>query len=100
MQGRVEPDDEPGRTEELRVVARRREYEGKAVYEIQVKGHLDDRWSEWFDGFTIVPQADEVTQLTGSVPDQAALHGLLVKIRNLGLPLLLVRRVKDKEASQ
>ncbi|HUT19582.1 MAG TPA: hypothetical protein VM366_10510 [Anaerolineae bacterium] len=81
-------------------MARRREYEGKAVYEIQVKGHLDDRWSEWFDGFTIVPQADEVTQLTGSVPDQAALHGLLVKIRNLGLPLLLVRRVKDKEASQ
>jgi len=58
-----------------------------------VKGVLSEHWSDWFDGFAIQPLAEDQTMLTGRVSDQAALHGLLGKIRDLGLPLLLVRRV-------
>jgi hypothetical protein len=72
-----------------------REFDERAVYQIRVKGNLDRKWSDWFDGFTIVPQANDETLLTGPVADQAALHGLLSKIRDLGLPLLLVRRVES-----
>jgi len=68
-----------------------RNFDQEAPYEIRVKGTLDDQWSDWFDGFTITPQANDETVLTGLVADQAALHGLLAKIRDLGLPLLLVR---------
>ncbi len=60
-----------------------------AVYQIRVKGSLDQKWSDWFDGFTIEP-FDGDTVLTGPVADQAALHGLFAKIRDLGLPILLV----------
>jgi hypothetical protein len=60
-----------------------------------VKGNLDLKWSDWFDGFTLTPQAGDETLLAGPVADQAALHGLLAKIRDLGLPLLLVKRVDD-----
>ena len=63
------------------------------VYRIRVRGVIDARWSEWFCGMAICPQADGDTLLTGPVRDQAALHGLLVKIRDLGLPLLSVERV-------
>ncbi len=72
-----------------------RAFDGQAIYEIRVKGNLDQKWSSWFDGFTITPQAKDATELTGPVADQAALHGLLARIRDLGLPLLSVQRVGD-----
>ena len=74
-----------------------REFDEQAIYQIRVKANLDQKWSDWFDGFTITQQADDETLLTGPVVDQAALHGLLAKIRDLGLPLLLVKRVESKD---
>ena len=65
---------------------------GPSDYEIRVQGILDRMWSDWFDGFTITPQPDGETWLVGRVADQAALHGILDKIGELGLPLLLVKR--------
>jgi len=82
------------------MIANRRKFDKSAVYHIRVKGLLGEKWSDWFDGFTITPQAadkrhpGDETLLTGPVPDQAALHGLLAKIRDLGLPLLSVKRVE------
>jgi hypothetical protein len=73
-----------------------RRFSGRGVYEIRVKGNLDLRWSDWFDGFSIAPVGDDETLLTGSVADQAALHGLLNTIRDLGLPLLTVQRLEEK----
>lgn len=72
-----------------------REFDKRAVYRIRVKGHLDLKWSDWFDGCTILAQANDETLLTGLVIDQAALHGLLAKIADLGLPLLSVKRAED-----
>ena len=72
-----------------------REFDEQAIYQIRVKGNLDQRWSDWFDGFTVTLQADDETSLTGPVADQAALHGLLAKVRDLGLPLLSVKRVES-----
>lgn len=63
-------------------------------YEIRVKGHLDSHWSEWFDGLTMILEEDGTTLLTGPVADQAALHGLLAKVRDLGLPLVFVNQVE------
>ena len=60
------------------------------LYEIRIKGHLDDKWADWFDGLTITRADNGETLLTGSVLDQAALHGLLRKVRDLGMPLLSV----------
>jgi hypothetical protein len=71
------------------------EFDQRAMYQIRVKGNLDQKWSDWFDGFTIKPQPGDETLLTGPVADQAALHGLLGKVRDLGLPLLLVERVDE-----
>ncbi len=68
------------------------EFDTPATYRIRVKGHSDDSWSDWLDGLAIVPLAHGETLLTGPVRDQAALHGLLNKIRDLGLPLLCVER--------
>jgi hypothetical protein len=65
-----------------------------AVYEIRVKGHLDGRWSEWFDGLTIANAEDGHAILLGEIVDQSALHGVLNKVRDLGLPLIAVRRIK------
>jgi hypothetical protein len=65
-------------------------------YEIRLRGHLDDRWSDWFEGLTITLEDNGVTLLTGSVIDQAALHGLLKKVRDLGLPLVSVSPVETK----
>jgi hypothetical protein len=59
-------------------------------YEIRLAGHLDQRWAEWFDGLTLTQQGDGTTVLQGPVVDQAALHGLLQKVRDLGLPLVSV----------
>ena len=63
------------------------------LYEIRLKGHLDDRWADWFEGVTISLEGNGDTLLTGPVIDQAALHGLLRRVRDLGMPLLSVKRV-------
>ena len=63
------------------------------VYQIRVRGVLDADWSEWFDGLTVCPQQSGNTVLAGPVRDQSALHGLLAKIRDLGLPLLSIQRM-------
>ena len=60
------------------------------VYQIRLKGHLGSEWSDWFEGLTVTLEEDGTTLLTGPVIDQAALHGLLKKVRDLGLPLLSV----------
>jgi hypothetical protein len=60
------------------------------IYQIRVRGHLSDKRAEWFDGLTIENQPDGVALITGPVADQAALYGLLIRIRDLGLPLLSV----------
>jgi len=64
------------------------------IYEIRVKGHLGRQWTEWFGGLTITLEEDGITLLTGPVVDQAAIHGLLKKVRDLGMPLLSVNRVE------
>jgi hypothetical protein len=63
------------------------------VYEIRVQGRLGADWSSWFDGLTVQNLPNGETLLRGPVADQAALHGILVRIRNLGLPLVSVQRV-------
>ena len=65
---------------------------GPADYKITIKGKLGDQWSEWFAGMSIKSDGD-VTTLTGRQIDQSALHGLLVRIRDLGIPLLSVERI-------
>ena len=67
-------------------------------YEIRIKGHLDDKWADWFEGLTITREDNGETLLTGPVVDQAALHGLLRKVRDLGIPLLSVTRVRPSQA--
>lgn len=62
------------------------------VYQIRIKGHLGPQWTDWFDGLTITLEEDGNTLLAGPVVDQAALHGILKKIRDTGLPLLSVNR--------
>jgi hypothetical protein len=61
--------------------------QGSPRYEIRLRGRLDPRWAAWFDGMTLTTANDGTTVLTGPVTDQAALHGLLQKVRDLGLPL-------------
>ena len=67
---------------------------GTGRYEIRVKGHLADRWADWFDGLNLTRQSDGTTLIEGPVEDQAALHGLLQKVRDTGLPLVCVTRVE------
>ena len=69
-----------------------------AHYRITIKGHLDQHWSDWFDNMTITNAANGEAILCGPLPDQAALHGVLIKIRDLGLPLLAVATVATKES--
>ena len=64
------------------------------VYQIRIKGHLGQQWTEWFEGLTITLEDNGDTLLTGPVVDQAALHGLLKKVRDLGMPLISVDPVK------
>jgi len=68
------------------------------VYQIRIKGHLSRQWTEWFEGLTIALEEDGNTLLTGTVIDQAALHGLIKKVRDLGIPLLSVNRVNPNRA--
>jgi hypothetical protein len=67
------------------------------VYQIRIKGHLGHQWADWFEGVTITLEEDGDTLLTGPVVDQAALHGLLRKVRDLGMPLLSVNRVESDQ---
>src|SRR4029077_101513 len=67
-------------------------------YEIRFTGHLDERWTVWFDGMTVGHETDGTTHITGEVADQAALHGLLQRVRDLGMPLVSVRRVEVQRA--
>jgi hypothetical protein len=62
-------------------------------FEIRVTGHLDEHWKAWFDGMTVSHEPDGTTCITGEVTDQAALHGQLQRVRDLGMPLISVRRV-------
>ena len=68
------------------------------VYQIRLKGHLGSQWTDWFEGLTITLEDNGDTLLTGPVIDQAALHGLLRKVRDLGLPLLSVNCLKPGQA--
>ena len=68
------------------------------IYQIRIKGHLGRQWTDWFGGLTLTLEDNGDTLLTGSVIDQAALHGLLRKVRDLGVPLLSVSRVETGQA--
>jgi hypothetical protein len=70
------------------------------TYKIRIKSHLDSQWTDWFGGLTITLEENGDTLLTGPVVDQAALHGLLKKVRDLGLPLLSVSPVEPGQADQ
>ena len=70
------------------------------IYEIRIRGQLGSQWSEWFEGLTITLEEDGDTLLTGPVIDQAALHGLLKKVRDLGMPLVSVNRAPLSETNQ
>jgi hypothetical protein len=89
-----------------RVVSRPAASDEGALYKIRVLGILGESWSEWLDGVAIQPQACGQTLLIGSIRDQAALHGLLNKIRDMGLPLLCIKsrrfpaRVERKAATE
>jgi hypothetical protein len=68
------------------------------IYQIRIKGHLGQQWTDWFDELTITLEENGDTLLTGPVVDDAALHGLLKKVRDLGMPLLSVNRVESGQA--
>jgi hypothetical protein len=70
------------------------------LYEIRIKGHLDDKWADWFEGLTITRADNGETLLRGPLVDQAALHGVLRKVRDLGLPLLSVTTAVPKQATR
>ena len=69
------------------------------LYEIRLKGHLDDKWADWFEGLSITREDNGETLIRGHVVDQAALHGVLRNVRDLGLPLLSVVQVEPKPAN-
>lgn len=70
------------------------------VYQIRIKGHLGRQWTDWFEGLTVTREDEGYTLLTGPVVDQAALYGLLRKVRDLGMPLLSVNRVEAGQADR
>ena len=69
-------------------------------YEIRIKGHLNDRWADWFEGLTITREDNGETLLIGTVVDQAALHGWLRKVRDLGMPLISVNRIEPNQTDE
>lgn len=70
------------------------------VYQIRIKGHLSQRWSDWFQGMTITLEESGNTLLTGPVVDQAALHALLRRVRDLGMPLISVTPLEPGQADE
>jgi hypothetical protein len=76
------------------------EHVRQEVYQIVVKGHLDSEWSDWFDGLTITLVSSGETILAGPLADQTALHGVLIKIRDLGLPLLSLVRIEPERENE
>jgi hypothetical protein len=68
------------------------------VYELRVQGHLDRHWTGWLGGLTVTHQKDGTSTLTGEIPDQAALHGLLAKVRDLGIALISISPVPHRPA--
>ncbi len=70
------------------------------VYRIRIKGHLDQGWSDWFEGLAIAVDDNGDTVVSGPVADQAALHGLLKKVRDLGMPLLSITRVENDSSNR
>lgn len=80
------------------MVGKSKQQNTPTFYEIRITGVLGDEWAEWFEGMTITRAADGETLLSGAVVDQAALYGLLRKVRDLGLPLISVVRVQCHEA--
>ena len=70
------------------------------LYQIRIKGHLGPQWTDWFEGLTITLEEDGDTLLTGPVVDQAALHGLLKTVRDLGMPLVSVSPLQHGQADQ
>jgi hypothetical protein len=70
-----------------------------AIYEVRIKGHLGTQWADWFGDVSVTLEDNGETLLTGPVADQAALHGLLKKVRDLGMPLVSVNRVKSDQAN-
>lgn len=73
---------------------------GPGLYEIRIRGLLDDRWADWFEGLTITREDNGDTVLTGPVIDQAALHGLLRKVRDLGMPLISITRLGSSQNAE
>ena len=69
-------------------------------FELRLKGHLDARWADWFDGLTLTQAGDGTTVIRCEVADQAALHGLLQRVRDIGLPLVSVTHVGPKQAME
>jgi len=78
-------------------MAKQNAWFGAAVYQIKVRGKLGSNWSDWFDGISIKAEG-AVTTITGDIPDQSALHGLLARIRDLGLPLISVERIESNKS--
>lgn len=76
----------------------KRDPDAAMVYQIRIAGHLGTQWTAWFDGLTITLTANGDTLLTGPVVDQAALYGLLKKVRDLGMPLLAVAAIESDQA--
>lgn len=72
----------------------------QSVFQIRIKGHLGDQWTDWFDGMAITLEDDGDTLLTGPVADQAALHGLLKKVRDIGMTLVSVNSVLPDRADE
>ena len=79
-------------------VSCKRDFDNPAQYDIRIYGCLDDSWSGWFDDMEIQEEPDEVTLLRGEIADQAALYGILTRVRDLGMPLLSIERLRERES--
>ncbi len=73
------------------------DYTGSQHYEIRVKGHLGARWSAWFDGLSLTNEDDGLTVIRGPLVDQAALHGVLQKLRDIGMPLVSLTPLRPNQ---